>query len=101
MATGIIEKKQKKKKKKKSMAEAEIATAKFQREVATQIWGRDKQGSRCAGQGRGAHDLGQKRRGRDVQLVSRLGLEGLASRHGFEVATSGGPLELRPEKFGL
>ena len=65
-ASGGIEKK----KKKKSNAEAEMATAKFQREVATQIWGRDKQSSGCAGQGRGERDMGQKRRGRDFQLVS-------------------------------
>ena len=78
-----------------------MATVKFQREVATQTWGRDKQGSRCVGQRRSARDLGQKRRGRDVQLVSRLGLEGLASRHRFEVATWGGLLELRPKKIGL
>ena len=32
-------------------AEAGMATAKFQRWVATQIWGRDKQGTRRAGQG--------------------------------------------------
>ena len=89
------------KKKKKSKAEAGMATAKFQREVAAQIWGRDKQGSRCAGQGHGARDLGQKRRGRDVQLVSRPALKGLASRHGFEVVTWDGLLELQPKKFGL
>ena len=60
-----------------------MATAKFQHWVATQIWGGDKQGARRTGQGRGANDLGQTRRGRDVQLVSRLGLEGLALRHPF------------------
>ena len=60
-----------------------MATTKFQRWVATQNWGHDKQDARRAGQRRGARDLGQTRRGRDVQLVSRPGLEGLA--------------ELRPE----
>ena len=30
----------------------EMATANFQRWVAAQIWGRDKQGAKCTGQGR-------------------------------------------------
>ena len=76
-------------KKKKCKAEARMATAKFQRWVATQIWGRDKQGARHAGQGRGERDLGQARRGRDVQLVSRPGLEGVGVATFFLVLRPG------------
>ena len=64
-----------------------MATANFQRWVANQIWGRDKQGAKCAGQGRYVCNLiifGPRSRPKfEVATWLRLGLVGLGHYMNF------------------
>ena len=55
--------------------------------VTCRVLGALGRGARHAGKGRCEHNLGQTRRGRDVQLVSRPGLEGWRCDILFGVAT--------------